>query len=80
MNSKEDFGTPVKKTNPYTPESTDLGSEEKAQIEGQSMIQLPVLRNAMKDGRPPSPPDTEFLALITAEEGYTDPDDEIAGG
>jgi hypothetical protein len=59
VNSKEDFGTPVKKTNPYTPESTDLGSEEKQRSKSVDDT-TPRAANVMKDGRPPSPPDTEF--------------------
>ena len=59
VKSREDFGTPVKKTNPYTPESTDLGSDEKRRSKSVDNT-VPRGVNLTKDGRPPSPPDTEF--------------------
>ncbi|KAG0650333.1 hypothetical protein D0Z07_3236 [Hyphodiscus hymeniophilus] len=59
VNSREDFGTSAKKTNPFTPESTDLGSDEKRRSKSVDNT-APRAANVMKDGRPPSPPDTEF--------------------
>jgi hypothetical protein len=59
VNSREDFGTPVKKKNPYTPESTDLGSDEKQRSKSVDNT-TPRTANITKDGRPPSPPETEF--------------------
>jgi hypothetical protein len=59
VNSREDIRTIVKdKANPYTPESTDVGSE--AKVPSKSTYQFPQGANAAKDGRPPSPPETEF--------------------
>ena len=59
VNSREDIGTAVKdKTNPYTPESTDVGSDAKAG--SKSTDPLPERANTSKDARPPSPPETEF--------------------
>lgn len=59
VNSREDFGTPAKKTNPYTPESTDLGSDEKQRSKSVDNT-TPRAANVTKDDRPPSPPVTEF--------------------
>lgn len=59
VNSREDIRTNVKdKTNPYTPESTDVGSE--AKVRSKSTEQFAQGINVAKDGRPPSPPETEF--------------------
>lgn len=59
VNSREDIRTTLKdKTNPYTPESTDVGSEAKGR--SQSTEKLPHDTNVAKDRRPPSPPETEF--------------------
>lgn len=56
VNSREDFR--VKPTNPYTPQSTDLGSDEKPRAK--SAEQSTAARGSpTKDGRPPSPPETE---------------------
>ena len=62
VNSREDFGTSVKKTNPYTPESTDLGSDEKQRSKSVDNT-TPRAANVAEDGRPPSPPETEFSQL-----------------
>ena len=60
VNSREDFRAPVKnKTSPYTPESTDLGSEEKARSKSADFTP-PRGATLTRDGRPPSPPETEF--------------------
>lgn len=60
VNSKEDFITPVKeKTNIYTPESTDVGSDDKAKSKSTDQFN-PRGANGTKDERPPSPPETEF--------------------
>ena len=59
VNSRENLGMPVKKMNPYTPESTDLGSDEKQRSKSVDNT-TPHATNVTKDGRPPSPPDTEF--------------------
>ena len=59
VTSREDIRTTVKdKANPYTPESTDVGSEAKAR--SKSTDQFPQGATAAKDARPPSPPETEF--------------------
>jgi hypothetical protein len=58
--SREDFGTPFKnKPNLYTPESTDVGSEEKLRSKSVDNI-TPRSGNVTRDARPPSPPETEF--------------------
>ena len=58
VNSREDVRTPAKKS-PYTPESTDLGSDEKQRSKSAEDAN-PRRGNLTKDGRPPSPPETEF--------------------
>ncbi|TVY75763.1 hypothetical protein LSUE1_G007270 [Lachnellula suecica] len=59
VNSREDFSLPTRaKPNPYTPDSTDLSSEEKLRSKSAEHFRPP--QAAQKDGRPPSPPDTEF--------------------
>lgn len=61
VSSRESFRLPAK-ANPtvYTPESTDLSSEEK--LRSKSAEHFTPARGAtvQKDGRPPSPPETEF--------------------
>lgn len=60
VNSREDFRTSVKdRTNIYTPESTDVGSDEKLRSKSADHF-TPPRANTTKDGRPPSPPETEF--------------------
>jgi hypothetical protein len=59
VNSREDFKLPTKaKPNVYTPESTDLGSENKPR--SKSAEHFSPTRGATTNGRPPSPPETEF--------------------
>lgn len=58
VNSRESFALPARaKPNPYTPDSTDLSSEEKLRSKSAEQVRP---SNLQKDGRPPSPPDTEF--------------------
>jgi len=60
VNSRDDIRLPTKpKSNPYTPESTDLGSDEKARSKSADHFNPP-RASVPKDGRPPSPPETEF--------------------
>jgi hypothetical protein len=57
VNSREDVRNTTKtKANPYTPESTDVGSDDKARSKSADFT--PAAAN--KDYRPPSPPETEF--------------------
>ncbi|EPE24155.1 hypothetical protein GLAREA_08005 [Glarea lozoyensis ATCC 20868] len=59
VNSREDFKLPTKaKPNVYTPESTDLGSEDKPR--SKSAEHFSPSRGATTNARPPSPPETEF--------------------
>ncbi|TVY18790.1 hypothetical protein LARI1_G005191 [Lachnellula arida] len=61
VNSREDFKLPTKaKPNPYTPDSTDLSSEEKLRSKSAEHFRPSQGSNTQKDGRPPSPPETEF--------------------
>jgi hypothetical protein len=58
IHSKEDFQTTLKEnTSPYTPDPTDVGSAEKLRSKSAEHL-APQPNN--KDGRPPSPPETEF--------------------
>lgn len=58
VNSREDFKLPAKaKPNPYTPDSTDISSEEKLRSKSAEHVRP---AQATKEGRPPSPPETEF--------------------
>ncbi|TAQ86162.1 hypothetical protein B7494_g5511 [Chlorociboria aeruginascens] len=58
VNSREDVRIPTKaKTNVPTPESTDLSSENK---KSQSAENLADRNDNTKNGRPPTPPDTDF--------------------
>jgi hypothetical protein len=66
VNSREDVRALVKnKASVYTPESTDLGSEEKARSKSADFTP-PRGVNATRDGRPPSPPETEFSEQMKA--------------
>jgi hypothetical protein len=59
VNSREDIRTTAKdKTNLYTPESTDVGSDAKTRSKSTDPFAQDA--NAAKDARPPSPPETEF--------------------
>jgi len=58
VNIREEFQTPVK--NPYTPESTDVGSDEKSRSKSADNVTPRATANATKDGRPPSPPETDI--------------------
>jgi hypothetical protein len=59
VNSREDFRLPTKaKASPYTPESTDIGSEEKPR--SKSAEHFRPTRGRTTNDRPPSPPETEF--------------------
>lgn len=61
VNSREDFRASVKnKDNLYTPESTDVGSDEKLRSKSADNITPPRTAHVPRDGRPPSPPETEF--------------------
>jgi hypothetical protein len=60
VNSRDDVRLPTeKKSSPYTPESTDVGLDERARSKSADFTP-PRPSHAQKDGRPPSPPDTEF--------------------
>ena len=60
VNSKEDFRAPLKdKANIYTPESTDVGSDEKGRSKSADQFGAKGA-NISKNARPPSPPETEF--------------------
>lgn len=58
VNSREDFSkSPAKsKPNPFTPESTDISSEGKLRSKSAEHFKQ---SQTPKDGRPPSPPETE---------------------
>ncbi|XMA15016.1 hypothetical protein WAI453_007807 [Rhynchosporium graminicola] len=59
VNSRDDVRLPAtSKAGPYTPESTDLGSNEKSRSKSAEHIAPPRSGNIQKDGRPPSPPET----------------------
>ncbi|PBP24053.1 putative 5-Methylcytosine G/T mismatch-specific DNA glycosylase [Diplocarpon rosae] len=61
VNSRDDVRLPAaKKTSPYTPESTDLGSDGKGRTKSSEHIASPQPGNTSKGGRPPTPPETEF--------------------
>ncbi|KAK0100552.1 hypothetical protein ONS95_007011 [Cadophora gregata] len=61
VNSRDDVRLPAAdKTNPYTPESTDIGSNAKDRSKSAEHIAPTKSRTAQKDGRPPSPPDTDI--------------------
>ena len=61
VNSRDDIRLPIKpKSNPYTPESTDLGADEKARSKSADHFTPPRTSNVNKETRPPSPPETEF--------------------
>jgi hypothetical protein len=61
VNSREDFRAPFKnKANIYTPESTDVGSREKLRSKSAETFIPPRAADITRDGRPPSPPETEF--------------------
>lgn len=47
------------KTSPYTPDSTDLGSESKSKSKSRESLKT-TRSQTHKNQRPPSPPDTEF--------------------
>ncbi|KAH8601772.1 hypothetical protein B0O99DRAFT_200336 [Bisporella sp. PMI_857] len=56
VNSREDFRTPVKDI--YTPDPTDVGLDEKLKSKSTDNVTSKAA-NVTKDGRPPSPPETE---------------------
>jgi hypothetical protein len=58
VNSRDDVRLSSKSTNPYTPESTDVGSDWKARSKSAEHFTTP--RSVTREGRPPSPPDTDF--------------------
>ncbi|CZT46545.1 uncharacterized protein RSE6_06984 [Rhynchosporium secalis] len=59
VNSRDDVRLPAtSKASPYTPESTDLGSNDKSRSKSAEHIAPPRSGNIQKDGRPPSPPET----------------------
>ncbi|KAK6580706.1 hypothetical protein PZA11_006942 [Diplocarpon coronariae] len=61
VNSRDDVRLPAaKQTSPYTPESTDLGLDGKGGAKSSENIAPSKPGNISKDGRPPSPPETEF--------------------
>jgi len=61
VNSRDDVRLPAtNKTSPYTPESTDVGSSEKDRSRSAEHIVPPKSGNIQKDGRPPSPPETDI--------------------
>lgn len=61
VNSIEHLPTPVvPKPNPYTPDSTDLGSDNKPRAKSADGLERGAQNLDTKDGRPPSPPDTDF--------------------
>ncbi|KUJ14358.1 uncharacterized protein LY89DRAFT_538783, partial [Mollisia scopiformis] len=60
VNSRDDVRLPTKDVkSPYTPESTDVGEEEKARTRSAENIP-PQGATVPKDGRPPSPPETDL--------------------
>lgn len=61
VNSIEHLPIPViSKPNPYTPDSTDLGSDNKPRAKFADGLEVDGPNLDIKDGRPPSPPDTDF--------------------
>jgi hypothetical protein len=61
VNSIEHLPIPIiSKPNPYTPDSTDLGSDNKPRTKSVDGLEAVGLKLDNKDGRPPSPPDTDF--------------------
>jgi hypothetical protein len=61
VNSIEHLPIPViPKPNPYTPDSTDLGSDNKPRTNSADGLEAGGPNLDTKDGRPPSPPDTDF--------------------
>ncbi|KAF4631577.1 hypothetical protein G7Y89_g6557 [Cudoniella acicularis] len=61
VSSREDFRLPTRaQPNVYTPESTDLGSEEKLRSKSAEHFTPPRGAATFKDGRPPSPPETDI--------------------
>jgi hypothetical protein len=61
VNSIEHLPSPVA-ANPqvYTPDATDLGSAERSRSKSTGAMENVGANQTQKDGRPPSPPDTEF--------------------
>ena len=57
LSSRDDVRLSSKSTSPYTPESTDVGAEEKERFKSTEHFST---SRSTRDGRPPSPPDTEF--------------------
>lgn len=60
VNSRDDVRTSAKETAPYTSESTDVGAEGPPRPKSAQPFTTPRTAGATRDGRPPSPPDTEF--------------------
>lgn len=60
VSSRDDIRLPAKNKSPYTPDSTDFGTEEKARSGSAEQFTIP-RSTSVRDGRPPSPPDTDFL-------------------
>jgi hypothetical protein len=61
VNSMEHLPIPVvPKLNVYTPDSTDLGSDNKPRTKSADILETGGHNLDTKDGRPPSPPDTDF--------------------
>ncbi|KAE8441911.1 hypothetical protein EG329_004169 [Mollisiaceae sp. DMI_Dod_QoI] len=60
VNSRDDIRLPTKEgKSPYTPESTDVGEEEKARTRSTENF-APRGASVPKDDRPPSPPETDL--------------------
>jgi hypothetical protein len=60
VNSRDDVRLPTKeKKSPYTPESTDVGEAEKSRTRSTEHF-VPQGASVPKDGRPPSPPETDL--------------------
>jgi hypothetical protein len=61
VNSIEHLPIPViQKPNVYTPDSTDLGADDKPRTKSRNGFEAGGQNLNPKDGRPPSPPDTDF--------------------
>lgn len=64
VHSKENISTYAQEAPPkptvYTPESTDLGSDEKPRAKSMEEVSTGRGEPGQRDERPPSPPDTEF--------------------
>lgn len=59
LNSKDDIKLRPRTTSPYTPDSTAIGTDYKARsMSAEHFTTRPA--HMHRDGRPPSPPDTEF--------------------